>query len=296
MPASDKKKDAAVLSFPGRKASPPADVPQQILLGSRLREGRKRQKISQQEVADQLGVTRNTVANWELDKSRPEFDMIPEICRLLHLSLPQLFGFDTAPGLSDKEKRIIGNLRQLSPMGLAIAEKMVYTILVEEGKAMDEKLRKEYSFIRQLSDSAAAGQGIEYSDLKPTVVFIRNSGMLEQADVIVPISGHSMDPVYHDGDHVFVEITSDIHPGEDAVCKTSNGPVIKRVSEKKTLYSLNKDYPFGEHYEDDHIEVYGRVLGIVPPSDYASDEEISILQEIYHDDLRKYYREHLLDE
>ena len=59
-------------------------------LGERLYELRKNKKLSQEEVADQLNVTRQTVSKWETDESKPDFDKIIPICELFGIDSKEL--------------------------------------------------------------------------------------------------------------------------------------------------------------------------------------------------------------
>lgn len=59
-------------------------------LGERLMNLRKEKHLSQEEVADRLNVTRQTVSKWELDQSTPDFDKIIPICRLYEISTEEL--------------------------------------------------------------------------------------------------------------------------------------------------------------------------------------------------------------
>ena len=59
-------------------------------LGERLIELRKEKHLSQEEVADRLNVTRQTVSKWELDQSTPDFDKILPICELYGISTEEL--------------------------------------------------------------------------------------------------------------------------------------------------------------------------------------------------------------
>ena len=57
-----------------------------MTLGERLTELRKKKNLSQEEVAEKLNVTRQTVSKWELDQSTPDFDKIVPICKLYNIS------------------------------------------------------------------------------------------------------------------------------------------------------------------------------------------------------------------
>ena len=60
-------------------------------LGGKLLSYRKKTGLSQEEVADILHVTRQTVSKWETDQSTPDFDKIVPICDLYGVSTEELF-------------------------------------------------------------------------------------------------------------------------------------------------------------------------------------------------------------
>jgi transcriptional regulator with XRE-family HTH domain len=59
-------------------------------LGERLYELRKKKGLSQEEVAEKLNVTRQSVSKWETDESKPDFDKIVPICELYGISSNEL--------------------------------------------------------------------------------------------------------------------------------------------------------------------------------------------------------------
>ena len=61
-----------------------------MTLGERLMNLRKEKHLSQEEVADRLNVTRQTVSKWELDQSTPDFDKIVPLCKLYEISSEEL--------------------------------------------------------------------------------------------------------------------------------------------------------------------------------------------------------------
>ena len=60
------------------------------MLGEKLLDLRKSKGLSQEEVADKLGVTRQTVSMWETDHSTPYFDKIAPLCKLYDISADEL--------------------------------------------------------------------------------------------------------------------------------------------------------------------------------------------------------------
>ncbi len=59
-------------------------------LGQKLLNLRKLKGLSQEEVAEKLNVTRQTVSKWETDQSTPDFDKIGPLCELYGISADEL--------------------------------------------------------------------------------------------------------------------------------------------------------------------------------------------------------------
>lgn len=60
-------------------------------LGERLYKLRKNIKLSQEEVAEKLNVTRQTVSKWETDQSMPDLDKVAPLCELYGITPNELF-------------------------------------------------------------------------------------------------------------------------------------------------------------------------------------------------------------
>ncbi len=59
-------------------------------IGEKLFELRKNKNLSQEEVAEKLNVTRQTVSKWETNQSTPDFDKIVPLCELFEISTDEL--------------------------------------------------------------------------------------------------------------------------------------------------------------------------------------------------------------
>lgn len=87
-----------------------------MTFGERLLEYRNHVNLSQEKLAEKIGVTRQTVSKWETNQSVPDFDKILPLCEAL--------------GITTEE--------------LITGEKEVKNIELEEIKQENEKLEKEY--------------------------------------------------------------------------------------------------------------------------------------------------------
>lgn len=59
-------------------------------LGERLLNLRKSKHLSQEEAAEKLNVTRQTISKWETDQSTPDFDKIVPLCELYGITTDEL--------------------------------------------------------------------------------------------------------------------------------------------------------------------------------------------------------------
>ena len=69
----------------------------QTAIGSYIARKRREQNLTQEQLANQLGVSNKTIPKWENGKCMPDYSIIQARCEALHVSLPELMdGEDTA--------------------------------------------------------------------------------------------------------------------------------------------------------------------------------------------------------
>lgn len=61
-----------------------------LLIGARLQEYRKNAGLNQEEFAEKIGVSRQAVSKWELDKAYPDLDRLVCICGILNIRIDEL--------------------------------------------------------------------------------------------------------------------------------------------------------------------------------------------------------------
>ena len=59
-------------------------------LGNSLFHARKKCGLSQEEVAEKLGVSRQTISKWETDETLPDIRQSKKMAKLYHVSLDEL--------------------------------------------------------------------------------------------------------------------------------------------------------------------------------------------------------------
>ena len=61
-------------------------------LGSRIAELRRKKNMTQEDLANALGVTPQAVSKWENDLSCPDITLLPQLARLFDVTTDELLG------------------------------------------------------------------------------------------------------------------------------------------------------------------------------------------------------------
>ena len=134
-------------------------------LGNSLFNARKKAGLSQEEVAEKLGVSRQTISKWELDETLPDIQQSKKLSKLYHLALDELIDFDVE--LKEIEQAIdsISEEKQKKIDWTGLYGKK-YPVLVTYQKQVDIDGYAER--IRELLDSLKTRYG--YNDLDAMLV------------------------------------------------------------------------------------------------------------------------------
>ena len=157
-------------------------------LGDRMRILRSGRGLTQQAVAEGLGVSRSAVAMWEKNEREPNLETLAALAKLLNV-----------------------------PM----------TALVErEERPLPENVRPARYRRIPLLGAIAAGEPIFAGEEHETYVDVGGS---VQADFALEVQGESMEPVYKDGDVVYIRSQSDVSDGQVAAVVIDDSATLKRV-------------------------------------------------------------------
>lgn len=99
-------------------------------IGSRIYELRKNAKLSQEKLAEQVGVTRQTISNWELNESSPDLKQSRELSRIFSISLDELVENDIKDILLDKTNKSNTNMHKLNRIMLGVFITMTIFLIV----------------------------------------------------------------------------------------------------------------------------------------------------------------------
>ena len=67
-------------------------------LGARIAELRKEQDLSQQALADQLGIAQQTFAHYEVGRARMPVSLLPQLARIFGVAVDELLGLRNGTG------------------------------------------------------------------------------------------------------------------------------------------------------------------------------------------------------
>ncbi|MCI5448583.1 MAG: helix-turn-helix domain-containing protein [Coriobacteriaceae bacterium] len=68
----------------------------QTAIGSYIVRKRREQNLTQEQLAEQLGISNKTVSKWENGKCMPDYGIIQGLCDALHVTLPELMDGEDA--------------------------------------------------------------------------------------------------------------------------------------------------------------------------------------------------------
>ena len=84
----------------------------QVKIGKFIKEKRKEKKITQSELAEKLNVTDRAISKWENGICMPDSGIITELCKILNITINDLFSGEVVD-MKDSEKKLEKNLLEI---------------------------------------------------------------------------------------------------------------------------------------------------------------------------------------
>lgn len=109
--------------------------------------------INQVQLAERLGISKGTVNNWVRGNNSPDVDMVPKICKVLGISILDLYG----PTKFEPQEHTIPSTTEAAP-GTELEREVIRLA----GNLSDEQ--KDF-FLALLHLTAARNQGLSAADL-----------------------------------------------------------------------------------------------------------------------------------
>lgn len=258
----------------------PVDRPSVPMICARIRHFRELKGIEQKELARMIGITGNSISNWENGRSRPDIALLPDICEVLDITLYDLFGVeDPTIQMIAGEQLLLDSYRRLSKGHQYAVHNLVESLInVQISESVPDICVLPF-FGRSLA--AGIGDPTEFEE-NSTPIYLYRDQVDRQADCVFSVSGDSMETAFHDGDLVLVERipdAPDLAEGETGAFIVRNETYIKNYFEDG-LHSLNPKYPVMKFTDEETVYLIGRVLGILDPRCIASQTDVERFEAI----------------
>ena len=213
------------------------------VIGKRIAEARKRRGMSLAAFSaylENFGVHIKTAGagKWETGGSVPNSYQLLAICAALDIDCDlQYFMQDYTPELNDEGLRILAQLKRdlICSGNYRPAPKTV-------------QIRRREMPVALMPAAAGTGNFLDDSEYYETVSFPEDQ-VKPGADVGIRISGDSMEPVFHDGQVVWVKKCEELHPGEVGILVYDGKAYIKIYDEREP----------GEEFLEEFTDSYGAV-------------------------------------
>lgn len=233
-------------------------------IGSRIKQRREELGLTQPELANLIGVSKGSIGNYESNVSSPNEKILFKLFSALKCDANFLYQDDMKIIQTDnftfEEKKHIKKYRVLDEHGKKIVdfnlnEEYERCIHIEEETT--PKIEINYSYI-----PASAGSGSFLDEQNIELREYPDTPESRQADIVIPVDGDSMEPMFHDGDELYVRLQPAVEIGEIGIFEIGDKGYVKEYAADR-LISLNPDYD--DIYPDEFSETrcIGKVIGKV---------------------------------
>ena len=246
-----------------------------MTFGERLTQLRKENGFNtRSEFAEKLGIPSTTLRNYETDVREPGHTFLKQVAEILGVSVDYLLGLKDekektkALELKTSEITHIKKYRALDGHG----KEVVDVVLDKETERMqtlaqqaeDEDDEDDVIDVDFASLKASAGNGFQlFDDCPSDKLKVLYNEKTRQADICIQVSGHSMEPVFNDGDILLVRKQPSVNVGEYGIWIINGDTGYVKKNGPDRLISVNDEYDDIYPGEFDEIRCYGKVIGVL---------------------------------
>lgn len=153
---------------------------------TRLKELRKRERLTQQDLADKLNVDRTSVGKWETDRNLANNDILQKICSMFNVSMDYLLGRTDTPSPTEINYPNISAVakRKIPYLGEIACGKPVFAD-EEKGVYFDVCSDLKIDFCLKAKGDSMINARIQDGD----IVFIREQSMVNNGEIGAVIIG-----------------------------------------------------------------------------------------------------------
>lgn len=239
-------------------------------IGSKIKQRRQEMSISVGELSQKLNVSRTTIYRYEKGEiSKMPTETLEKIARILNTTPAYFMGWNDSPEVKSNILSIYNQLEQ--PRQEKVVDFAQEQLDEQNNKVttptidtIDEDIEYITDYVEGL---VAAGHGAYQEDNLHMEVSLLADEVPDNYDTIAKVAGDSMEPLIHDNDLLFIEVTSQVDPNDIGIFQVNGKNFVKKFKRDYDgtyyLQSLNgANYPDIYLNEDDDIRTIGRVVDI----------------------------------
>jgi len=114
-------------------------------IGSTIKHLRREKDITQEQLAEYLGITSRAISQWECDRTAPDISQIPALCHIFDVSSDVLLGIDIEKN-NEEIKKYLSQANELGNQGKNVER----TALLREA---NKKFPRDYKIMERLANS-----------------------------------------------------------------------------------------------------------------------------------------------
>lgn len=114
-------------------------------IGSTIKHLRREKNITQEQLAEYLGITSRAVSQWECDRTAPDISQLPALCHIFDVSSDVLLGIDIDKN-NEEVKRYLSEANELGNQGKTVER----TALLREA---NRRFPRDYKIMERLADA-----------------------------------------------------------------------------------------------------------------------------------------------
>lgn len=264
-------------------------------IGKKILYYRKLNKLTQQELAEKLGTTKQTISKYEKGQRKANQDMLFQLCDIFSVSVDDFFPNQktdvvTHPKVTDLIQDIMDTSTQLEEKRQQVVLDTAKTQLEEQNASKTNKvisideLKEDNAEYKPkplnpvtVIESLAAGNGHSYSDENERFTVYTDRDDLANYHLASFISGDSMEPEYNNGDVALIRKGYDNIQGAVYAIDYNGKTFMKKLYNdgyQFRLVSINDKYDdilIGVPVDEDiYFNIVGRVVdSFIPMNRYG---------------------------
>ncbi|NJH82158.1 XRE family transcriptional regulator [Staphylococcus hyicus] len=240
-------------------------------IGKGLKNLRKNKNMTMEQLAtdlnnkypDLMKLTKGKISKWENEKEEPRLSTAKVLAEYFNVKINDLY---SEPSTTYKDDNDITSIySKLTPPRQQNVLNYAHNQLEEQNSkgdnVVDINSYKQDKIEVKVNGCVSAGVGERLHE--ETLFTEMVKAPVPPHDLALKVNGDSMEPMFKDGEIIFVEKTHNIKNGQIGIFIIEEEAYLKKViveDDRLTLISLNKNYKDLHFYENQSVKLVGKVI------------------------------------